>query len=82
MKLEIILLLRLRKESWWANDYIDFFYYFDNSLTVSSVTTGSISITSFETVIWAAVGMVCASVSLPLSISTRIVKETVKKNKK
>ena len=79
MKLEIILLLRLRKESWWANDYIDFFYYFDNSLTVSSVTTGSISITSFETVIWAAVGMVCASVSLPLSISTRIVKETVKK---
>ena len=35
--------------------YIAFFYYFDKSLIVLSVTTGSISITSFATVIGALV---------------------------
>ena len=50
MKLNIILLLRLKKENQWAKDskYITPFDYFDNSLIV---TTGSVSIASFTTVI-------------------------------
>ena len=55
--------------------YIASFDYFDKSLIVLSVTTGSISITSFETVIGAPVGMVSVSFSLEFSISTGIVKK-------
>ena len=44
--------------------YIASFNYFDNSLIVLSVTTGSISIAPFATVIGAAVGIVSASFSL------------------
>ena len=44
--------------------YIAFFYYFDKSLIVLSVTTSSISIASFATVIGAPVGMASASFSL------------------
>ena len=51
------------------------FEYFDKSLIVLSVTTGSISIASFATVIGAPVGMVSASFSLAFSISTGIVKK-------
>ena len=58
---------RLRK-------YIDSFDYFDKSLIVLSVTTGSISIASFTIVIGAPVGMVSAIFSLAFSVSTRIVK--------
>ena len=54
--------------------YIPSFDYFDNSLIVLSVTTASISIASFATIIWAPVGMANASFSLAFSISTRIVK--------
>ena len=43
---------------------IAFYHYFDTSLIVSSVTTGSISIASFVTVIGAPVGIVSASFSL------------------
>ena len=76
MKLEIILLLRLKKENLWAKDskYIAFFYYFDKSLIVLSVTTGKMSIASFGTVIGAPVGIVSASVSPAFSISTGIIK--------
>ena len=58
------------------------FDYFDKSLTVLSVTTGSISITSFATVIEAPVGS--TSFSLAFSISTGIVKKLLKatRNKK
>ena len=57
--------------------------YFDNSLIVLSVSTGSISIVSFATVIGAHVGMESASFSLAFSISTGIVKKkSVKNNKK
>ena len=44
------MLLRLKKENQWAKDskYITPFDYFDNSLIV---TTGSVSIASFTTVI-------------------------------
>ena len=64
--------------------YIAFFYYFDKSLIVLSVTTGSISIASFATVIGAPVGMTSASFSLAFSISTGIVKKLLKttRNKK
>ena len=64
--------------------YIDSFDYFDKSLIVLSVTTGSIYIASYATVIGALVGMASASFSLAFSISTRIVKKMLKttKNKK
>ena len=62
--------------------YIASFDYFDKSLIVLSVTTGSISIASFATVIGAPVGIVNASFSLAFSIFTGIVKKTVKNNLK
>ena len=58
--------------------YIAFFYYFDKSLIVMSVTTGSISIASFATVIGAPVGIVSASFSLAFSISTGLIKALLK----
>ena len=66
--------------------YIASFEYFDKSLIVSSVTTDSISIASFATVIGAPVGIGSASFSLAFSIFTGIIKEllktTVNKKKK
>ena len=58
--------------------YIAFFYYFDKSLIVVSVTTGSISIASFAIVIEAPVGIVSANFSLAFSISTRLIKKLLK----
>ena len=55
--------------------YIASFDYFDKSLIVLSITTGSVSIASFTTVIGAPVGIVSASVSLAFSISTGIIKK-------
>ena len=70
-------LIKLRK-------YIASLDYFDKSLTFLSVTTGSISIASFATVIGAPVGIVSASFSLTFSMSTGIVKKLLKttRNKK
>ena len=64
--------------------YITSFDYFDKSLIVLSVTTGSISIASFATVIGAPVGMMSASFSLAFSITTGFVKKFLKtiRNKK
>ena len=64
--------------------YIASFDYFDKSLIVLSVTTGSISIASFATIIGAPVGIVSASFSLAFSISTGIIKKLLKttRNKK
>ena len=62
---------RLRK-------YIASFDYFDKSLIILSVTTGSSSIALFTTVIGAPVGMVSASVSLAFSIFTGTVKKLLK----
>ena len=66
------------------NKYIASFDYFDKSLIVLSVTTGSISIASFATVIGAPVGMMSASFSLAFSITTGFVKKFLKtiRNKK
>ena len=64
--------------------YIASFDYFDKSLIVLSVTTGSISIASFATVIGAPVGMMSASCSLAFSITAGIVKKLLNatRNKK
>ena len=66
------------------SNYIAYFGYVDKSLIVLSVTTGSISIASFLTVIGVPVGMTSASFSLPFSISAAIVKKLLKatRNKK
>ena len=58
--------------------YIASFEYFDKSLIVSSVTTGSISVASFATVIGAPVGIVSASSSLAFSMFTGIIKNLLK----
>ena len=58
--------------------YIASFDYFDKSLIVLSVTTGSIFIASFATVIGAPVGVISASISLAFSISTGIIKKLLK----
>ena len=63
--------------------YIASFDYFDKSLIVLSVTTGSTAIASFATVIGASVGKTSASLSLAFSISTGIIKKLLNnKNKK
>ena len=58
--------------------YIASFDYFENSLIVLFVTTGSISIVSFATVIGASAGITSASFSLAFLISTEIVKKVLK----
>ena len=86
MRIKIILLQKLKKElmSKRLSKYIASFEYFDKSLIVLSVTTGSISIASFATVIGAPVGIISASFSLAFSISTGIIKKLLKttRNKK
>ena len=64
--------------------YFASFHYFDKSLSVSSVATGSISIVSFATVIRAPVGKMSASFSLAFSIIIGFVKIFLKatRNKK
>ena len=62
--------------------YISSFDYFDKSLIVLCVTTGSISIATFATAIGAPVGIMSASWILEFSVTTGIVKETIKNNKK
>ena len=64
--------------------YIASFDYFDKSLIVLSVVTGSISIASFATIVRALVGMMSASCSLAFPITTGIVKKLLKttRNKK
>ena len=64
--------------------YIASFDYFDKSLIVLSVTTGTISIALFAAVIGATIGMASASFSLAFLILTGIVKKLLKttRNKK
>ena len=52
--------------------YIAFFDYFDKSLIVLSVASGSISIASFSTVIRTPVGIVSACFSLAFPIFTEL----------
>ena len=64
--------------------YIASFDYFDKLLIVLSLTTRSISIVSFATVIGAPAGLMIISSSLAFSITTGIVKKLLKatRNKK
>ena len=55
-----------------------FFYCFQKSSIVLSVTSGSLCMTSFATVIGAPVGIASASFSLGFSMSTGIVKKLLK----
>ena len=57
------------------SNYIASFDYFDKSLIVLSVTTGSISIASFATITGALVGIVSASFNLEISISRGTIKK-------
>ena len=61
--------------------YIASFDYFDKSLIALSVTTGSISIALFATVIGTPVGITSASFSLAFSICTGIVRKLLKTTK-
>ena len=64
--------------------YISFFYYFDKCLIVLSVTSGSVSIASFATVIGIPIGITSASLSLAFSLCIGLVKKLLKatRNKK
>ena len=64
--------------------YISFFDYFDKSLIVLSVASGSVSITSFATVIGIPIGITSARLSLAFSLCTILVKKLLKatRNKK
>ena len=64
--------------------YISFFDYFDKSLIVLSVTSSSVSIASFATVIEIPIGIASTSLSLAFSLCTGIVKKLLKaiRNKK
>ena len=64
--------------------FIASFEYFDKSLTVLFITTSSISIASFATIIGAPVGIVSASFILAFSISTGTIKKLLQttRNKK
>ena len=64
--------------------YIASFDYFEKSLIALSITTGSVSIASFATVIGAPVGIVSASFSIAFSVTTEIIKKLLKttRNKK
>ena len=62
--------------------YISFFDYFDKSLIVLSVTSGSVSIASFATVIGIPIGIASASLSLTFLLCTGLVKKIIKSNKK
>ena len=66
------------------SEYIASFDYLDKSLIVLLVATGSISIASFATAIGAPVGIMSASCTLVLSITTGFVKKFLKtiRNKK
>ena len=58
--------------------YIASFEFFDKSLIVLSVATGSISIAPFAAIIGAPAGMISASCSIAFSITTGFVKKFLK----
>ena len=60
--------------------YSDSFDYDEKYLFLLSVTSGSISIVSFATVIGAPVGIASASFSFTFSITTGIAKKIIKNN--
>ena len=61
---------------------ISFFHYFHKSLIVLSITSGSVSIASFATVVGTPIGMASAGLSLTFSLCTGLVKKNNESNKK
>ena len=71
----------IKEREWMSkrlSKYIASFDYFERSLKVLSITTGSISIASLATVIGAQIGIVSENFSLAFSISAGIVKKLLK----
>ena len=68
--------------------YVAFFDYLDKSLIILSITTGSVSLASFATVIGVPVEIISARFSLAFfnickkNISIYLIKKTIKNNKK
>ena len=58
--------------------YISFFDYFDKSLIVLSVTSRSVSIASFTTVIGIPIGITSENLSVAFSLCTGLVKKVLK----
>ena len=58
--------------------YISLFDYFDKSLIVLSIVSGSVSIASFATVIGIPIGITIASLSLACLLCTGLVKKLLK----
>ena len=85
-KIEVYFITEIKERQLMSqlSKYISFFDYFDTSLIVLSVTSGSISIASFTTVIGIPVGITSASFSLAFSLCTGLVKKLleVKRYKK
>ena len=84
MKLGIVLLLRLKKENKCErlSKSIASFDYFDKSLIVIFIITGSNSIALCATIIGATVGIVSTSFSLAFFIFTGIIKKLLKTRRK
>ena len=81
MKLETISLVRLGKENKWVKDLVNimlFLIILINLKFFLSITSSSISIASFATVIGAPVGIASATFSLSFWKSTGIVKKLLK----
>ena len=72
----------IKERELMSKKYIASLDNFDKSLIVLSVTTGSIFIASFATVVGAPVGLASASFSLAFSISTGIIKRLLKSSNK
>ena len=62
--------------------YIAAFDYIDKTFIVLSATSGGISIISFTSVIGIPAGIASAPVTLVVSLTTGIIKETIENNKK
>ena len=87
MKLKIVFLAEIRENELISKNiskYIASLDYFDKSLNVLSILSGSISIVSFATVIGAPAGIIGASCGLTFLITSGSVKKFLKtiRNKK
>ena len=84
-KIEIFFINDINQQKEYSkklNKYVTIFDYIDKILIVLSATTGGISIISFTTTIGAPVGIVSASFTLILSLTTGIIKKLQKYDNK
>ena len=81
MKLKIIFIAGIRERELISKNlskYISSLDYFDKSLYVLSILSGSISITSFASVVGVPAGIIEASCSFTFSITSGFVKRFLK----